>query len=192
MTWTPRPLADEGGSGHRGKCWSTLSTGQMQSLKRVCAEVRQTENEGEKVSAGAEAGQTGTSTAPSGGGACLTRPGQPEGRTRLRRSATSHTPTHPQRLAPGALEGCAPPSPHEILLPCMCLSSSLMKCLFQVCVAYFYCVDCFLLFCQSFESSLGIMDMSFSRYTLCRHFLPVCVSLSHIYCTVSFKTDILI
>lgn len=113
-------------------------------------------------------------------GSLPTRPGQPEGRTRLRVSAPL-APTHPQRLAPGALEGCAPPSPHEILSTSACayLPSSLMKCLFRS-VAYFYCVDCFLLFLPTFESSLGIMDMSFSRYTLCRHFLPVCVSSSYL------------
>lgn len=122
-------------------------------------------------------------------GSLPTRPGQPEGWTRLRVSAPL-APTHPQRLALGALEGCAPPSPHEILSTSACayLPSSLMKCLFRS-VAYFYCVDCFLLLLPTFESSLGIWICPLVD-TRCADIFFQSVSHLHIYCTISFKTDI--
>ena len=79
----------------------------------------------------------GASAALSGGGEPAHPPWRPEQRTRLRVSAPL-APTRPQRLALGALEGCAPPSPHEILstLSCAYFPSLSMKCLLGS-LAYF-------------------------------------------------------
>lgn len=160
------------------------STGQMGSLKRVCAwSLDRQRMRARRWVQGRRVGR-GASAALSGGGEPAHPPWRPERRTRPRVSAPL-APTRPQRLALGALEGCAPPSPHEILstLSCAYFSifiSSLMKCLFGS-LAYFLLHWLFLIILTKFWK---LVD------TCCADIFFQSVSCLRIYCTISFKTDI--